>query len=79
MRQVLQTGGFEDVGGYSRAVRDGQMISVSVNAPTGPDGSAVSPDIYEQTRHAFLTNETATVWREPEEAEALRLLQQRYA
>jgi len=54
MRQVVRTGGFEDVGGYSRAVRDGRLISVSGTAPTGPDGSAVSPDLYEQTHHAFL-------------------------
>jgi enamine deaminase RidA (YjgF/YER057c/UK114 family) len=54
MRRVLRTGGFEDVGGYARAVRDGRLISVSGTAPTGPDGSAVSPDLYEQTRHAFL-------------------------
>jgi enamine deaminase RidA (YjgF/YER057c/UK114 family) len=54
MRRVLRTGGFEDVGGYSRAVRDGRLISVSGTAPTGPDGSAVSSDLYEQTRHAFL-------------------------
>lgn len=53
MRQVLRTGGFEEIGGYSRAVRDGRMISVSGTAPTGPDGGAVSPDIYEQTHHAF--------------------------
>ena len=53
MRQLVRTGGFEDVGGYSRAVRDGRLISVSGTAPTGPDGSAISPDIYEQTHHAF--------------------------
>jgi enamine deaminase RidA (YjgF/YER057c/UK114 family) len=53
MRQVFHSGGFEDVGGYARAVRDGQWISVSGTAPTGPDGSAISPDVYEQSRHAF--------------------------
>ncbi len=55
MREVVRTGGFEEVGGYSRAVRDGPLISVSGTAALGPDGSAVSPDLYEQTRHAFLT------------------------
>jgi enamine deaminase RidA (YjgF/YER057c/UK114 family) len=53
VRQVVHSGGFEEVGGYSRAVRDGALICVSGTAPTGPDGSAISSDIYEQTHHAF--------------------------
>jgi enamine deaminase RidA (YjgF/YER057c/UK114 family) len=53
VRQVHRTGGFEDLAGYSRAVRSGDVIAVSGTAGTGADGRAISPDVYEQARHAF--------------------------
>jgi enamine deaminase RidA (YjgF/YER057c/UK114 family) len=42
-RETHRTGGFEEVGGYSRAVRAGTTIAVSGTAATGPDGSALFP------------------------------------
>lgn len=54
MRQTYRTGGFEDVAGYSRAVRIGDVIAVSATAPTDDRGSALHPgDTYAQTRLAF--------------------------
>ncbi len=54
MRRVFRTGGFEDVGAYSRAVRVGDHIAVSATAPTGADGAALFPgDTHAQTRLAF--------------------------
>src|SRR4051812_13628274 len=54
MRTTFRTGGFEDVGGYSRAVRVGDHIAVSATAPTGESGSPLHPgDTYAQTRLAF--------------------------
>jgi enamine deaminase RidA (YjgF/YER057c/UK114 family) len=53
VRQVHRTGGFEDLAGYSRAVRVGNVIAVAGTAGLGADGRAISPDVYEQARHAF--------------------------
>ena len=54
MRRTYKTGGFEDVGGYARAVRSGTWIAVSGTAATGADGRALHPgDVSQQTRHAF--------------------------
>jgi len=54
MRRTHETGGFETVGGYARAVRSGNWIAVSGTAATGPDGHALHPgDVGEQTRRAF--------------------------
>lgn len=53
-RRVYRTGGFEDVGGYARAVRAGNHIAVSATAPTGDDGLAVHlGDSYAQAKLAF--------------------------
>ena len=54
MRSTHRTGGFEDVAGYSRAVRIGAHIAVSATAATGDDGRALHDgDTYAQTRVAF--------------------------
>lgn len=53
-RETYRTGGFEDLAGYSRAVRVGGAIAVSATAATGADGRALAPgDTYTQTRTAF--------------------------
>lgn len=54
MRRVHRTGGFEDVGGYARAVRSNDTIAVSGTAATGADGTALFPgDVRAQTAEAF--------------------------
>jgi enamine deaminase RidA (YjgF/YER057c/UK114 family) len=54
MRQVHRTGGFEDVAGYSRAVRVGDHIAVSTTAPIDDDGQTLFlGDTYQQARFAF--------------------------
>ncbi len=54
MRQTYQTGGFEDVAGYSRSVRVDQLIAVSATAATDESGCTRFPgDVYAQTRGAF--------------------------
>ena len=54
MRDAVRSGGFEDVGGYARAVRIGPTIAVSGTAATGEGGVALFPgDAYGQTREAF--------------------------
>jgi enamine deaminase RidA (YjgF/YER057c/UK114 family) len=54
VRETYRTGGFEDLAGYSRAVRVGAAIAVSATAATGPHGGADHPgDTYAQTRAAF--------------------------
>jgi enamine deaminase RidA (YjgF/YER057c/UK114 family) len=54
MRENFRTGGFEDVGAYSRAVRVDAHIVVSATAPTGDDGAALHPgDTYAQSRVAL--------------------------
>ena len=53
-RQTHRTGGFEDVGGYSRAVRSGNHIAVSGTAATDGKGGVVSPgDVGAQTAEGF--------------------------
>lgn len=54
MRQVHRTGGFEDIVGYSRAVRVDNHIAVSTTAPLGDDGETLFPgDTYQQARFVF--------------------------
>ena len=54
MRESVRSGGFEDVGGYARAVRIGPIVAVSGTAATGEGGVALFPgDAYAQTREAF--------------------------
>lgn len=54
MRRVVRTGGFEDIGGYARAVRIGGTIAISGTAATDAEGKALHPgDAYAQTRDAF--------------------------
>jgi enamine deaminase RidA (YjgF/YER057c/UK114 family) len=51
---------FEQVAGYARAVRLGDVIAVSGTAATAPDGSAQYPgDTYAQTREAIARAITA--------------------
>ena len=54
MRRVVRTGGFEEIGGYARAVRIGNVIAVSGTAAIDAEGKALHPgDAYAQTRDAF--------------------------
>lgn len=54
MRQSYQTGGFEEVAGYARAVRIDQLIAVSATAATDKSGRARFPgDVYAQAKAAF--------------------------
>ena len=53
-RKTHRTGGFEEVGGYSRAVRSGNLIAVSGTAAIDSSGVVVSPgDVGAQTSEAF--------------------------
>ena len=53
-RKTHRTGGFEDLGGYSRAVRSGPYIAVSGTAATDGKGGVVSPgDAGAQTAEGF--------------------------
>jgi len=44
---------FEELIGFSRAVRRGNRILVSGTAPIGPDGTTVEGGAYEQARRCF--------------------------
>lgn len=62
MRRVYRTGGFEEVGGYARAVRSNDYIAVSGTAATGNDGGALHPsDVRAQTAEAFARGLEAVV------------------
>ncbi len=53
-RETHRTGGFEDLGGYSRAVRSGNYIAVSGTAATDGAGGVVAPgDVGSQTAEGF--------------------------
>jgi enamine deaminase RidA (YjgF/YER057c/UK114 family) len=55
VRRVLKTGGFEDVGGYARAVRVRDFVAVSATAALDGEGSALHPgDSYAQAREAMV-------------------------
>jgi enamine deaminase RidA (YjgF/YER057c/UK114 family) len=53
IRRLSGGGGFEDVAGYSRAVRQGDHISVSGTAAFGPDGVLHAGDAYAQAAEAL--------------------------
>jgi len=54
-RQRVSTGTkYEFQFGYSRAVRQGDLIRVSGTAGLGDDGQVVSDDVVEQMRRAFV-------------------------
>jgi enamine deaminase RidA (YjgF/YER057c/UK114 family) len=54
VRRVVRTGGFEEIGGYARAVRIDDVFAVSGTAALDENGAALHPgDVYAQTRDAF--------------------------
>ena len=54
MRNNISSGGpFEDVYGYSRAVRDGRHVYVAGTAPIYPDGVETPDDPYDQARRCL--------------------------
>jgi enamine deaminase RidA (YjgF/YER057c/UK114 family) len=54
MRQHARSGSpYEDRIGFSRGVRDGQLVAVSGTAPVWPDGN-VDPDVATQARRCWL-------------------------
>jgi enamine deaminase RidA (YjgF/YER057c/UK114 family) len=54
VRRAVREGGFEDIGGYARAVRIGATVAVSGTAAIGDGGVASLPgDVYRQTLQAF--------------------------
>ena len=61
-RNISSGGPWEGPGGYSRAVRIGNVIAVAGTVAVGPDGEVVAPgDAYAQTRAIFATIERALV------------------
>ena len=63
LRQNISSGSpYEDKIGFSRAVRIGNIISVSGTAPIAPDGSTVfKGDLYNQTKYCLEIVESAIV------------------
>jgi enamine deaminase RidA (YjgF/YER057c/UK114 family) len=54
MQRFREGNKFEDVAGYSRAVKVAGVVAVSGTAALGPDGKALYPgDIYSQSKHAL--------------------------
>ncbi len=62
-RQRVSSGGpWEEIGGYSRAVRVGAHVAVAGTVATTPDGSIHAPgDCYEQTAYVLGVIEAALV------------------
>ncbi|MDE0944263.1 MAG: Rid family hydrolase [Alphaproteobacteria bacterium] len=52
MRKIVSSGRpWEDIAGYSRAVRVGNMIEIGLTSPSAPDGSILhAGDVYQQTQ-----------------------------
>ncbi|NKB57417.1 MAG: RidA family protein [Alphaproteobacteria bacterium] len=52
MRKLVSSGRpWEDMAGYSRAVRVGNMIEIGLTSPSAPDGSILHDgDVYRQTQ-----------------------------
>lgn len=61
MRKHIKSGSpFEEIVGFSRAVRQGSFLAVSGTAPIAPDGGVAAPgDMYGQTRRCLQIIEQA--------------------
>ncbi len=61
MRKHIKSGSpFEEIVGFSRAVRQGPFLAVSGTAPIAPDGGVAAPgDMYGQTRRCLQIIEQA--------------------
>ena len=55
MRKLISSGRpWEEMAGYSRAVRVGNMVEIGLTSPSAPDGSILhAGDVYRQTRQCL--------------------------